>query len=338
MVDRVTAKLRRSSEKSNEFKTEKSNEFKTEKSDGFKFAVTLIVAFSTVGYRIYNYVENNPVSDNLYLLLRILIPISFTILGLILYIIIKGISLEIHCPIYKEEIEKTSSLIYVSTLRLLIFYTLYYFISSLSELSISGKSLSNIVTPHFDQEARPLIQLLYGMLTFSCIFPKVVGLHSFKKIDSFFMVYLFFVLAVTFLSCFGTVVSPCIFTGDIKVETEDIYYTNYTHIPVDIVNTGYNGDITINLTKNKIDIDSIKLHPEKNYNEMVFGKYLHSSTLDYGQYKVYINPTNLTEGSYELSVSEEFQKSPLTPIVSSLFPWIPTMKKTFFSFYLVKTE
>ncbi|MHB8102567.1 MAG: hypothetical protein ACYDEF_10435 [Methanosarcina sp.] len=308
------------------------------KGDGFKFAVTLIIAFSSVGYKIYDYVENNPISDNLYVLLRILIPIAFTTLGLIIYIIIKGISLEINCPVDKEKLENISSFVYVSTLRLLIFYILYYSMSYLGDLSVSGKSLSNIVSPHFDQEAWPLVQLLYGMLIFSCIFPKMVGFNSFKKIDSFFIAYLLFVLAVTFLSCLGTIISPCFFTGDIEVEMDDTYYINDNHIPIYLVNTGYNGDITINLTKNKMYIDSIKLHPEKNNNEIVFGKYkyLHSSTLDYGKYKVYINATNLTEGSYELSVSEEFQKSPWTPIVSSLIPWIPTMEKIFYSFYLAK--
>lgn len=334
MVDRVTAKLEGFSKQTDESEIEKSSELDIEKSDGFKFAVTLILAFSSAGYKIYDYVENNPVSDNLYVLFRILIPISFTIIGLILYIIIKGISLEIKDPVYKKKLENKSSFIYISTFKLLIFYALYHLICY---LSINEKFLSKIVTPHFDQEAWPLVQLISGMLVFSYVYPKIVGLNYLKKVDSFFVAYLSFVLAVTCLSCLGTIISPCFFTGDIKVEMEDTYYIDDKHIPIDLVNTGYNGDITINLTDNKTDIDSITLYPEKNRNELVFSKYLHSSTLGYGKYKLYINATDLTKGSYELSVSEEFQKNSWTPIVSSLIPQIPTMKKTFYSFYLVKT-
>jgi len=89
-MDKVTtAKLRK-------YLKADRNDFKADKSDGFKFAVALIVAFSTIGDRIYYYVNNNPVNDNLWVILNILIPISLTILGLIVYITIKGISLEIN--------------------------------------------------------------------------------------------------------------------------------------------------------------------------------------------------------------------------------------------------
>ncbi|AKB46464.1 hypothetical protein MSKOL_0687 [Methanosarcina sp. Kolksee] len=39
------------------------SDLKANKGDGFKFAVTIIVAFSTAGYNIYEYMQNNPMSE-----------------------------------------------------------------------------------------------------------------------------------------------------------------------------------------------------------------------------------------------------------------------------------
>lgn len=57
--------------------------------------------------------------------------------------------------------------------------------------------------------------------------------------------------------------------------------------------------MTISLTKTNLEsnisiLDSIEVHPIKYASEVVFGKYLHSNTLAYGKYNIFIDATNLT--------------------------------------------
>jgi hypothetical protein len=97
--------------------------------------------------------------------------------------------------------------------------------------------------------------------------------------------------------------------GDIKVTMDDVNNNNITHMPIQIVTTGLSSNMTINLTQINIQgdesiLDSIEVHPIRGVNELIFAKYLQSSTLDYGKYKVFIDTTNLTQGYYSLSFSE----------------------------------
>jgi|GEM_PF-2630846 hypothetical protein len=68
--------------------------------------------------------------------------------------------------------------------------------------------------------------------------------------------------------------------------------TNDTHLPIQIVTAGDSKDMTISLTKTNLEsnisiLDSIEVHPIKYASEVVFGKYLHYNTLDYGKYNVF---------------------------------------------------
>ncbi len=114
---------------------EPGRELEVDRSDGFKFAVTLIVAFLTFSSGIYNYVENNPVNDLLYKLFKILFPLfSFTVLGLVIYIIVKGVSLEIDSFQDKRKLEDLSSLIYLSTFKVSLISTLVILIVNIFDL------------------------------------------------------------------------------------------------------------------------------------------------------------------------------------------------------------
>jgi hypothetical protein len=63
---------------------------------GFKFAVTVIIAVSTIVYAIYNYIENNPITPNLFTLLFIFLSLfCIIVLGLIVYLFLQAITLEI---------------------------------------------------------------------------------------------------------------------------------------------------------------------------------------------------------------------------------------------------
>lgn len=66
------------------------------KADGFKFAVTALTAFGTILYVIYNYFQNIAVDPILYGYISILIPIMIvSSIFLILYVLIKGFSMEV---------------------------------------------------------------------------------------------------------------------------------------------------------------------------------------------------------------------------------------------------
>ncbi|HZY24783.1 MAG TPA: hypothetical protein VFE71_03075 [Bacteroidales bacterium] len=115
-------------------------------------------------------------------------------------------------------------------------------------------------------------------------------------------------------------------TGNINVKMDNIYYTDVTHIPIQIIETGQITNTTINLSKKDAEgnvsvLDYIIVHPDNSdRNEVVTGKYLRVSTFDYGKYEAFIDTTNLMQGYYDLSFSEEF----------------PVNKTTFDSFYLKK--
>lgn len=161
---------------------------------------------------------------------------------------------------------------------------------------------SNIFTGHFDKKPQADKILLRIMIIF---------------------------LLIYFIGFF---LSPHLLAGNIKIEMNNDPFVKNDQIPLQIINTGHNENIIVSLCKTnkegKISIlDSIEVHPIKNVNEVIFGKYLRSSSLDYGVYKININTTNLTQGYYEISASEA-SKERLS---------IPIAKKAYNSFYLDKT-
>jgi hypothetical protein len=140
------------------------------------------------------------------------------------------------------------------------------------------------------------------------------------KLD--FMLYTSFFIAsfVIYVLFFN----PIFNTENINVKVDDIYYTNVTHIPIKIVETGLIMNTTMNLSKTGAEgnvsvLDSILLNPySSDKNEVVADKYFRINTLDYGKYNAFINTINLTQGYYDLSFDEEF----------------PVNKKITYSFYL----
>lgn len=68
---------------------------KAKNSEGFKFALTTIVAFSTIVYTMYNYIQDNPLEIfTSVLVFSLLIPLSLIVLSLISSIITKGVMLQ----------------------------------------------------------------------------------------------------------------------------------------------------------------------------------------------------------------------------------------------------
>jgi len=77
-----------------------------ENSDGFNLAITLLVAFGTIIYGAYLYFQTRAIDNNLYVsfvgLITVLLMTSFF---LILYIIVKGYSMEAHDPEIRRKLE-----------------------------------------------------------------------------------------------------------------------------------------------------------------------------------------------------------------------------------------
>jgi hypothetical protein len=132
----------------------------------------------------------------------------------------------------------------------------------------------------------------------------------------------------------GIYFTPFVFSGNIKTEIDENSFAKNNQIPIEIVNTGHNNNLTVNLSNTTVEgnmtiLDYTKLYPTETVNEVNYSryKYLRSCTLDYGMYKIFINTTNLTQGYYELSVSED-------PHQGLYFGFV---KKRCNSFYLDKT-
>ena len=85
--------------------------------EGFRFAVTLLAAFGTLSYAGYNYLQNTPIDPVWYLLFHMLISAAPILVGgLLLYILIKGFSMEVHDdPNKKISLKEASRFIYSIT-------------------------------------------------------------------------------------------------------------------------------------------------------------------------------------------------------------------------------
>ena len=92
--------------------------------DGFKFAITLIAALLTFSYAIHNHLQNTFFDDTTgYLIAALLWSLAFMLgLFLILYIIIKGYSLEVQNPKRKKYLKKLASCIYLISFSMVLVF------------------------------------------------------------------------------------------------------------------------------------------------------------------------------------------------------------------------
>ena len=403
-----------------------------ENGDGFKFAVTIIVAFSTIAYKIYDFIKNNPVNEFWYNLLGVIIPVSLTIIGLLAYLIIKGISFEIDNEQVKKRLKHFSSLIYILTFLIFFWYIVsqflikafsflikeakYYFKDEiiiyieillslfilvysfsriikvknlLLEKNLSWENLwdlnkvSDITFNKFSSNKKyeffiymyqsslfviyVFILFIFTNLVFVftktnidwnrlSIFVEMIILVQFIGVVSYIWNILlskFFIsnksqnpqadkihfnynisnlsLVFSFIVIIGFCFTPNLLAGQIRVSIDENYFAKNNQIPVDIINTGHNENITVNLSNKNAEgnitiLDTIRVSPIENAYPVISGNYLRITTLDFGKHKVYINTTNLTQGHYEFSVVENPQKNSILPVE----------KKSFNSFYLDK--
>ena len=95
-----------------------NNDYKFEnqhsnKAEGFKFAVTLLIIFGYINHFLYNYFQNNVVPFFTFLIIYTSICIfTILIIGLIVYIILKGYSMEVRESDRKQNLNDIASIIY----------------------------------------------------------------------------------------------------------------------------------------------------------------------------------------------------------------------------------
>lgn len=257
--------------------------------DGFKFAVTVVATFGTIIYATYTYLQNTPVDNNFYVLVSALISVALIlVVSLLIYMLIKGYSIEVQDTNQKERLEKRVSHIYsisffvftmLLTFIMYIFILLYLKIENSMHKSIFGVICSYVLCLYILDEIRgkqisPLggaIGLLMGMLVVLALLSPV--LHSPLQ-------------------------------GHVIVDMEDVYYKNNVPIPVLIQITGPNTGLLIELLKeessNLRPIASIDyLEPQHNL-KTTSNNSLVGNAMGSGKYNVFVNTTNLTPGYYEL--------------------------------------
>jgi len=380
------------------------------KTEGFKFAIAIIVAFSTIGSKIFDYVRDNPIHP-LDAAEGSLLLMPMIVLLLIVYLFVRGVSLEVSIPETKDKLEKVSSSIYIKAFQMgilslvcflsfkiffwfsyrdnniqifgylcVIIYLLVFLVLKILKIKINIKEVlfwillwkGDKINELNENEKSSLstfrifllitiistISILsgYGLGPFYIeAFLSILYLASnYFKMDIFLDYYqigmfeskrqeknilneysdsIYFLTIIIILFAY-----PYIFGGDIKFTINDIDNTDVTPISLDLVTNGLCYNMTINLTKTDVEgnvaiLDSITVYPSDE-NEVVFGKYLHSSSLEYGKYKVFINSTNLTQGYYELSFSKNILQATDAQSVLGLY----NKKNTSTSFYLAKTN
>ena len=239
MMNRITAKLRES--------------LKVNKSDGFKFAVTLIVAFSTIAYNISNYLKNNPISEYLFYSLATALFISVLIIVLFCtYITIKAISMEVENSEIKKKLDNFSSQLYLTSFWFifgLVFNVIFVlFISLLSDLTYVHLSSflnvnSNFILSYFRTSSFStyigyyiffsLVILVPFSLIVLLIFIKSIEKHRvFDEFSTFIPAFhfqsnvklVFSLLALSILiSATSIVIVPYFIKGEIITEMDNVY-------------------------------------------------------------------------------------------------------------------
>ena len=271
---------------------------------GLSFAVTLLAALGTILYMLYIYSQNTSIDPSVYWLVCSLFPVALTLIGgLLLYILIKGFSLEVSEPNLKETLVIWASRLYLGVFLMCILLFVLF------------------------------VSLFLGIIVFQAglwgvyIWGVIIGL-AIGFIIALFTMYLKFPLLgkkhILFLVGFHTLTFPLLLLipivlfsplqGHVTVGMNIICYKSDAEIPVLIQITGPDTNLSIYLLKEESDhslyeYDSITLisgyyHSNKTVSgnqSVLLGKAIGS-----GKYNVFINTTNLSMGYYELVCTRHF--------------------------------
>ena len=311
------------------------------KTGGLSFAVTLVAAL--VGTSLYtkNYFRNTPVDDPfLYLFVCKLIPVGLILVGgLLLYILVKGFSVEVQDPERRKYLENGASCIYQGTflmfIMLLVFILCVFFFAILKFeniwyvqaviICISFLVGAVLVLPRCVRTVIICISFLVGAVLVLPRFNrewKEKKYHLSEAIQKFrgifknpplswiilvYLLYIFLVALLLWLFLFQAVFLYFPIQGHVTVDMESVYYKSDAPIPVLIHVTGPNPILSIYLSEENSSHDlkeiyNLTLKPEHNPSKTEYSENstLVGNALNYGTYNVFINTTGLSAGYYEL--------------------------------------
>jgi len=122
--------------------TRRREERQSNGKESFRFAITLLVALGTVIYILYNYLQNNSVDYQMYLLICGVVFFALILaIFLLLYLLIEGYSLEVHDnPDLQKHLKDYASAFYLSVLLmsviLLIAIVIFLYLIFLSKIKL----------------------------------------------------------------------------------------------------------------------------------------------------------------------------------------------------------
>jgi len=280
--------------------------------EGLGFALTLIAALGTIIYTIYNYLLNTPIEPTLFIYICYFISCAFIlIIGLFIYIILKGFSIEIEDKKHKKYLNTLSSHLYLMIFSLTPFVFIFLTVKAI-DIHFKNKFNFNI-----GSEICVLFIFIIYIIFITIIFwPKIrkvknseVNTKILKTVGIFL---LWSVLLLSFLPpLLHFLINDSPFGGQIEVDMQDTYYTKDIQIPISIQITGPDTGLRLLLYKKEfsglIRIDYIEHIPKNNTNykdknnlKIGSNNTLLASSLGSGKYIVFINTTELNPEYYEL--------------------------------------
>lgn len=272
------------------------------KPDGFKFAVTLIFAFASIIYMLYNYLQTTFCGYIYYHFIVLLITTLLTsLVCLICSVYLRGFSFELDDENNKKRIDKLASFFYLTFfpfLLIMVVISIFFFsfmgIMNLIKVDYTGLYFGlNVVS----------LAMIISFIINNYFTENVDSISkSFDKIIVLLIVYFIWI----FISFFG-IFFPI---SNVMVDMDNnIYYLNETIIPIFIQVTGSSTDLSINFYKVEIrnnltqisSIECFKLNHNTD-NIYIYNKHLaiSGSSLGNGKFNLFILTNNLTSGYYEL--------------------------------------
>ena len=294
--------------------------------DGYKFAVTLLAAFGVILFKVYDYFQTTAVDEDLYVfIIMVLSSIILILLFLVLYIFLKGYSFEA----YNRTFFHLAQRMYMMAFLLFVLFLIYglcifvfkvetpafaeiieivrFFAISFSVIFIFKMTIKYVI--------RYRLSHGYNGGHLNEFLPAIDYISSKQSSQKDDVEAIVLVITYIWLLFIPLIILSFLFTtllnsplqGNVMIDMENLYYENDAQIPVFIKVTGLNTDLLINLSKENSEhiltqIDSIKLEPIHNPEKTASGENLTlvGNALDYGNYNVFINTTDLATGYYEI--------------------------------------
>jgi len=297
-----------------------------DKNDGYKFAIAFLAASGSIVYATYNYLQNTPIRmESFGTLCFALACMLISMICFLICILIKECLMDAENDAIVKILNKLAQVLYKFALGFftvsLIFYisiflcitTHRFFTGLLQEIGIVDIVIC-------------CVGLFLLMIIVSLGYALVVYCRGEHRSWSHFL-HLFFipivknawmhwsglVIIVVIVLFFG-VISYTPLHGHVTMDLESVYYKNNAPIPISIQVTGPNTEIHVLLySKNSSNSSALigilgGMAPDFFGQERngVLKRNLHSnnisvgSYLGNGQYRVFINTTNLPTGYYEL--------------------------------------